>query len=167
MMLFNLLKAVNKLLVPSLLGASLLALPVQALPFTLKSLKPEQTQVSKDTNDLVTVAMIYQPDCSWCKKQGKTLAKAFEQCQGNLNLALVGAQGNARQLKKELKHYHKGLPAFKADRRFLRTIGGYQASPTTLIFDEQGELVVKKRGFIDEDKLANVLSIISRGKCVI
>jgi len=149
-------------------SALLLQAPqAEALPFSLKSLKPElkSTQVSETA--LATVAMIYQPDCSWCKKQGQTLAKAFESCQGSLNLALVGTKGSSRQLKQELKHYHKDMPAFKADRRFLRLIGGYQASPTTLIFDASGELIAKKRGFIAKDKLAKALAILSQGDCKI
>ncbi len=144
-----------------------LASPAHALPFSLKPLKAEQVKVVKEDNALVTVAMIYQPNCAWCKKQGQSLAKVFEQCQGSINLALVGTKGNARQLKKELKHYHKELPAFMADRNFLRSIGGYQASPTTLIFDTGGELIAKKRGYIPQDKLAHVLGILSQGECQI
>ncbi len=169
MNLSNLYKKVKSTLMLGLFSASVsvLATPVQALPFQLKPLTAEQPLAVKQAKALATIAMIYQPDCSWCKKQGKTLAKAFEQCQASVNIVLVGTQGNARQLKKELKHYHNGIPAYKADRQFLRKIGGYQASPTTLIFDEHGEMIVKKRGFIDEDKLANALSIVSRNKCLI
>ena len=109
--------------------------------------------------------MIYQPDCSWCKKQGKILERAFKQCQNSMNIVLVGTKGNTRQLRKELKHYHNDIPAFIADRKFLRDIGGYQASPTTLIYNEKGELIVKKRGFIPEEKLASALAVISRDSC--
>jgi len=148
--------------------SAIAALPqAQALPFTLKSLKPSQEMSKLDAKGLATVTMIYQPDCSWCKKQGKALAKAFKQCQGSMNIALVGTKGNARQLKKELKHYHKDIPAFIADRKFLRTIGGYQASPTTLIFDAKGALIAKKRGFIPKEKLASALAILSQGACQI
>ncbi len=151
----------------SLITVTLLLCQAQALPFSLKSLKAGYAQVNDKGSNLVTIAMIYQPDCSWCKKQGKILARVFEQCKASLNLALVGVNGNARQLKKELKHYHKGIPAFIAERRFLRLIGGYQASPTTLIFDANGELIAKKRGFVVKDKLANALDILSHGKCQI
>ncbi len=139
----------------------------KATPFVLKPLKSTQETSDVETSGLTTVTMIFQPDCSWCKKQGKALAKVFQQCQSSLNIALVGTKGNARQLRKELKHYHQEIPAFIADRKFLRSIGGYQASPTTLIFDSEGELIVNKRGFISEDKLANALNILTQGACKI
>ncbi|MGL1955945.1 MAG: hypothetical protein OCD00_01335 [Colwellia sp.] len=137
----------------------------QVAPFSLKSLKFDQASEQVKTNGLATVTMIYQPDCSWCKKQGKALAKAFEHCQRSINITLVGTKGSARQLKKELKHYHKDIPAFIADRNFLHLIGGYQASPTILIFNKQGQLITKKRGFIPHDKLSKALNILSQGDC--
>ncbi|HBY87829.1 MAG TPA: hypothetical protein DEO86_18405 [Colwellia sp.] len=150
-----------------LFSAISLFVEVQAIPFTLKSLNAEQAISGVENDSLATVVMIYQPDCSWCKKQGKTLSMAYKQCRQSVNIALVGTKGNARQLKKELKHYHENIPAFIADRKFLREIGGYQASPTTLIFSAQGELIMKKRGFITQEKLADALSIVSNRSCQI
>ena len=138
---------------------------VQAQPFNLKPLESSRVISDKKSNGLVTVAMIFQPDCSWCKKQGKLLELAFKQCQNSMNIALVGTKGNSRQLRKELKHYHDDIPAFIADRKFLRNIGGYQASPTTLIYNEEGKLIAKKRGFISAEKLAGALAIISHDAC--
>ena len=155
----------TQLIITLLISAITLSSQAIALPFVLKSLNVNQTLTGIEAADLATLVMIYQPDCSWCKKQGKTLSVAFEQCRGSMNIALVGTKGNARKLKKELKHYHKHIPAFMADRKFLREIGGYQASPTTLVFNTQGELIMKKRGFIAQEKLANVMSIISKGAC--
>lgn len=148
-----------------LLTAITLFNQAQAMPFVLKSLNVEQAITGAQVDELATLVMIFQPDCSWCKKQGKTLSMAYKQCRGSVNIALVGTKGNARKLKKELKHYHKHIPAFIADRKFLREVGGYQASPTTLVFNAQGELIMKKRGFIPQEKLANVMSIISKGAC--
>jgi thioredoxin-related protein len=147
------------------LSALCLLTEAQSMPFVLKSLNTVQPVTGMVDDNLATVVMIYQPDCSWCKKQGKTLSMAYKQCRHYVNIALVGTKGNARQLKKELKHYHENIPAFIADRKFLREIGGYQASPTTLIFSAKGELVMKKRGFIAQEKLANAISIISKGSC--
>ena len=143
-----------------------LSLNVQAMPFSLKPLTTVSEKVSAE-DGLATITMIYQPDCSWCKKQGESLAKVFEQCQSSMKVALVGTKGNKRQLKKELKHYHQDMPAYIADRKFLRSIGGYQASPTTLVYDSQGQLLANKRGFISPDKLAQALAIVSQGECQI
>jgi len=165
MMLTSLFNPLMKLVVLIFISTLTLCAPVDAKPFALKSLKTEK--VIEPMNDVATITMIFQPDCSWCKKQGKTLAEAFEQCQSSVNISLVGAKGSNRQLRKALKHYHKSIPAYKADSKFLREIGGYQASPTTLIYDANGQLITKKRGFISHEKLAQALNIISHGNCVI
>lgn len=162
-MIINVFKAVQLVLVLCLISTN--ATLAQSQPFKLKPLTSNSVATKSDANGLATVAMIFQPDCSWCKKQGKTLALAFKQCQSSMNIALVGAKGNLRQLKKARKYYAKGIPDFIADRKFLRGIGGYQASPTTLIYDQKGQLIVKKRGFLAKDKLANALAIISQGAC--
>ncbi len=154
-----------KLVVLIFISTLTLCASIQAAPFTLKTLKSDS--VVAHENNGATITMIFQPDCSWCKKQGQTLAAAFEQCKSSVNVSLVGAKGNLRQLKKALKHYHKSIPAYKADSKFLRTIGGYQASPTTLIYDVNGQLITKKRGFIAHEKLAQALKIISNGECII
>jgi len=138
-----------------------------ASPYDLKPLNASKQHSAEQINHLNTITMIFQPDCSWCKKQGKTLAKIFKQCQSSLQVNLVGTKGKKRHLQKELKHYHEKIPAFMADRKFLRKIGGYQASPTTLFFDNNGELIAKKRGFIPENNLADAIKLLSQGECKI
>ena len=145
------------------------------IPLVVGSLKPLRINdkaiikalTEKDVVHLASVAMIYQPDCSWCKKQGEILAKAFEQCHSSISIALIGTKGKARKLRKELKYYHHDIPAYQANRQFLRSIGGYQASPTTLIYNNQGTLIAKKRGFISKEKLARAFSMLTGGKCQI
>jgi len=159
------LNSLIKLVVLILISTLALCAPTHATPFSLKTLKSDNSM--EHVNGVATVTMIFQPDCSWCKKQGKILEVAFENCKGSLNISLVGAKGSNRQLRKALKYYHKSIPAYKADTKFLRTIGGYQASPTTLIYDANGQLITKKRGFISHEKLAQALRIISNGGCLI
>ncbi len=165
----------DNIIVLIIFSAMFFVMQAAAKPLNVASLKPlrvihdvsNQETFKAEEGRLVSVTMIFQPDCSWCKKQGKTLAKAFEQCHSSININLVGAKGKTRQLKKELKHYHQGIPAYKADRQFLRSIGGYQASPTTLIYDHNGKLIAKKRGFIPKEKLANAFSVLTQGQCQI
>lgn len=139
------------------------------LPFELKELRAgigESADRTKSNNGkLPTLAMIFQPDCKWCKKQAATLALASHHCQSQLNVTIIGVKGDKRTLKKELRHYDEALPAYVSNRSFLRSIGGYQASPTTLIYDKNGKLVVNKRGFIEAEKLKQVFSSLTRGQC--
>ncbi len=158
-------------IVLALVGAIASFTHINAMPFDLKPLnninKEEPSNTKNSPAALPTVTMLFQPNCSWCKKQGQALAKAFEQCQNSLNIALVGVKGNTRELKREVHRYHHDIPAFAADRKFLSAVGGFQASPTTLIYDTNGQLITKKRGFIPFKNLSKALNIISQGKCKI
>lgn len=130
-------------------------------------LKPLSTasKIAAKSEDKVTIAMVYQPDCKWCKKQGQWLAKAHKQCNKDIDIVLIGNNGKKQQLKRELKHFHRDIPAFQANRKLLTAVGGVEASPTTLVFNEQGALIAKQRGFVKSSKLADVANIISKGKC--
>jgi len=132
--------------------------------YQLKSLA-NSDNLATVTGDKVTIAMLYQPDCKWCKKQGQWLAKAQNQCNKDINIVLIGNNGNKQQLKRELKHFHQKIPAFQANRKLLTAIGGIKASPTTLVFDQKGNLIAKRRGFITNSKLTDVANLITQGKC--
>ena len=126
--------------------------------FTLKPLrKGQEVHQLLPENHKPTVVMIFQPDCSWCKKQGEVLSKLKVEFGLSMNFSLVGTNGGAQSLKRELKHYDKTMPAYGASIHFLRRIGGFKASPTLLVFNENGELLGKRRGFVKAIKLRNVL----------
>lgn len=133
-------------------------------PLSSSAKAPPQTseQAAK-----TTIAMVYQPDCKWCKKQGKWLNKAQAQCAQNLGIVLIGNNGDKRQLKRELKHFHQDMPAFLANRKLFAEVGGVAASPTTLVFNQEGKLIAKQRGYVDDATLSDVAQKITQGQCVI
>lgn len=134
--------------------------------FYMKPLSPNTNTVLRDHQEQkVTIAMVYQPQCKWCKKQGQWLAKAQQQCSKHFNLVLIGNNGNKQQLKRELKHFHSDIPAFQSNRKLLTSVGGIKASPTTLIFDQAGSLITKKRGYVTADALSQAAKIMSGGQC--
>lgn len=140
---------------------------INASPISLKNLKTGERNAVLPSNDLATIAMVYQPNCSWCKKQEQLLRKIKHECDSNVNLALIGNKGNMRDLKRELKHFNKSLPAYKADNKFLRQVGGIAASPTTLFFDKSGNVLAKKRGYIPPEQLFHAVNIITNKACSI
>jgi len=160
-------KVFNKLTTLMFISVVVASLPVKGKSFSLKALNSAPVSQEGLAADKVTVAMIFQPDCKWCKKQGKTLTRVSNQCDKSVEVALIGTKGNRRQLKHALKHYDDNLLAYLADREFLIEIGGYEASPTTLFYDGKGNLVAKQRGFIPQEKLASAVSILSKGSCQI
>jgi thioredoxin-related protein len=132
---------------------------------SLKNLQSGERENLFKNNGRITITMIYQPDCTWCKKQGKMLKRLIDKCPEKVNLSLVGNKGNRRQLKRELKHFSKKLVAYQADKTFLRSIGGIAASPTTLFFNYQGKLLAKRRGYIKAKQFFAVVSQLTSNTC--
>lgn len=140
--------------------------------YQLKVLRPPALLAAPEKNIQLTpveakpmITMIYQPKCPWCKRQSKTLAKIVEDCSDHITVNIVGYKGDKKTLKRELKHYAPILPAYLANKRFLRDVGGVKASPTTLFYNAKGQLITKQRGFIETKKLINAASIISNNQC--
>jgi thioredoxin-related protein len=131
----------------------------------LKSLVSGDKVVLNRNEGLSTIAMIYQPGCKWCKKQGELLANIQRQCASHANIALIGADANTQKLRRELHYFDPNLAAFEANKKFLRKIKGVAAFPTTVIFDSSGKLIAKKRGYIEPKKLAQVMGAITKQHC--
>lgn len=157
-LLFSLLIAFGVIYTPSVFSTELNKLQ-------LKSLIANNGRTVNNNENLSTIAMIYQPGCKWCKKQGKLLAKLQRVCSQHANVAIIGAYGNTQKLRRELRHFDKSLPAFEANKQFLRKIQGIAAFPTTVIFDQKGKLIAKKRGYIQPQKLAQVMAEITEQRC--
>ncbi len=137
----------------------------EPVKIALKSLQSGHKDLLNKNPQLMTVAMVYQPGCKWCKKQGEFLAKIQQQCGQYANIALVGADANSRQLKRELRHFDKGLLAYEANKQFLRKVNGIEAFPTTVVFDQMGNVIAKKRGYIPPEKLNQVMSVLTNQAC--
>ncbi|WP_170308246.1 thioredoxin fold domain-containing protein [Parashewanella tropica] len=132
---------------------------------TLPSLRAGQQHVEVAQAGKLSVIMLFQPQCSWCKKQAQQLTQLQQRCQHQFHISLVGTNGSKRQLKRSLKHYDDELLAAKASKVFLRKIGGFKASPTTIFYDQNGNEVAKRRGYIQLDKFKNAIKLLSKGEC--
>ena len=120
-----------KLVVLIVISTLALCTTLHAAPFSLKTLKGEN--VMTHVNGAATITMIFQPDCNWCKKQGKTLAAVFEKCLSSVNVSLVGAKGSKSQLRKALKHYHQKNNLFYILQNHLEKISYIRARLMILI----------------------------------
>ncbi|RLV59899.1 hypothetical protein D5018_09450 [Parashewanella curva] len=148
-----------------ILSACVFSLNTHAMNMTLPSLRGGQEQVDVAQPGKLSVVMLFQPECSWCKKQAQQLTQLKQQCQQQFHISLIGTNGSKRQLKRSLKYYDKGLQAAIASKVFLRKIGGFKASPTTIFYDETGNKVAKRRGYIQPDKFKNAIKLLSKGRC--
>ncbi len=147
-----------------LAGANLLSFSASAQIFSLKNLKSNKVEVINPVG-VPSIVMVFQPQCNWCKKQANELSELLNECSAPIHLSLVGTLGRNNQLKSELKHYPKSIPAFKATTRFLRKIGGFQASPTTLFFNSKGQPLSKRKGYIQKDKALRAMILLTKGGC--
>ncbi|MEZ9821382.1 TlpA family protein disulfide reductase [Shewanella sp. 10N.286.45.A1] len=132
----------------------------------LKDLRHNQSSLSYHTQK-PTVLMFFQPECSWCKKQGEIIAELLHECGDKVHFTLVGDKGSKSQLKRELRHFSAELPALQNTKMFARKSGGIKGFPTTLVLDTQGTVLAKRRGFTSEALLRRLANELSNGECAL
>ncbi|WP_394203706.1 TlpA family protein disulfide reductase [Shewanella waksmanii] len=130
----------------------------------LKDLRSSHSSVSYHS-DKSTILMFFQPDCPWCKKQAKVMAELQHQCEKHIGFTLVGDKGSRTQLKRELRHFDDQMTAKQSSKKFARSSGGIIGYPTTLVIDNQGNIVAKKRGMVGKELLYQLASELSGGTC--
>jgi thioredoxin-related protein len=131
----------------------------------LKDLRTTERVSLSQLSASAKVVVVFQPECDWCEKQIDDLEQLQHQCENELTTVAVGSRGKRAALKRELKRYHKSLPALQADGQFIRALGGVVATPVTLFFDSNGELLAKRRGYMAKDKLRKVINIQTKSQC--
>ncbi len=131
----------------------------------LISLYSGKNEVLLQNTNVATAVLVFQPNCPWCKKQRVLFKKIKQQCGGRINLVLVGYHGNTQALKRELRFFDDTIPAYKANKSFLRLVKGIDASPTILLLNKKGELLLKNRGYMQPKKLMNAISILTKQQC--
>ena len=133
--------------------------------YPLKSLTARESKSLADYQGHTRIAVVFQPDCSWCEKQIADLARLEHKCGDAFSTVLIGTRGNRRTLKRELRKFAAPLPALKADKGFMHLLIGFEATPVTLFFDGQGKLLANRRGYIPPEKLKRAISLQTGGLC--
>lgn len=149
---------------PAILLSLLLSLCAQGqgasvLDYELRSLDALQSQQLAGYAGKPVVMLFFQPDCSWCLRQVRTLNELSGQCPGQFQALAIGVNGDRRQLKAELRRLRPDFPAFQASPALLEDIGGVPATPFSLLGDDQGSVQGWLRGYIPADKLVASLSL--------
>lgn len=149
------------LLVPGLVSAQAGGI----YQYPLKDLRSSERHSLAQLSDSAKVVVVFQPECDWCERQIKDLADIEAQCRAHIKTVLIGSRGKRRALKRELKRFEQSLPALQADKHFIRRLGGVVATPVTLFFDKKGQLLAKRRGYIQKDKLRQAVNIQTKSQC--
>ncbi len=163
---FNSLVLLTALAVSSAASAGNNSTELSVAQIQLKDLRTSQSSVSYHSQK-PTVLMFFQPDCSWCKKQGKIITQLVSECGNSVHFTLVGDKGSKRQLKRELRHFSETIPSQQSTQLFARKSGGVKGFPTTLVLDTQGHVLAKRRGFTDEAMLRKLTNELSQGECAL
>ncbi|WP_158224583.1 thioredoxin fold domain-containing protein [Agaribacterium haliotis] len=111
-------------------------------------------------HNLPSIVLAFQPNCRWCTKQGQDLSLLQQQCGDLLNLSLLGVKAKRSALKHELQHFDKNLPALEANSKFLKKVRGVQATPSLFFFDADGNLISKRRGYLQAKRLFAAASLL-------
>ena len=163
---FNCLVLLTTLVVSSTASAATNSSDLSVAQIQLKDLRTSQSAVSYHSKK-PTVLMFFQPDCSWCKKQGKIIQSLQSECGNSVHFTLVGDKGSKQQLKRELRHFSADIPSQQSNKMFVRKSGGVKGFPTTLVLNTQGQVLAKRRGFTDEALLRRLANELSEGECAL
>ena len=100
----------------------------------------------------VNLVLFFEPDCSWCFKQTRVFNRFLQDCQADIQMMGFGVNGNRQQLKKEIWRQRADFPMYMASQSMLKAIGHISATPLTLLFDREGNILSHVRGYLPRDK---------------
>jgi len=112
------------------------------------------------------IMMLFTPACRFCSKQQALMARLQKYCPG-AEQWLVGIQSAAPALKQQWQAWQSPLPLYHADVRWLRQIGGVDATPTTLFVTADHQLLAKHRGLLSQQQLLDAYQAITESSCVL
>lgn len=128
------------------------------LDYELKRLDAPEVEPLRQFQGKPVLMMFFEPDCSWCFRQVRTLNALAERCPNGFQALAVGVNGNRSHLKKELRRLRPDFPAFEASPALLAALGGVPATPFTLLGDANGSYLNWTRGYLPEQDLEQFLA---------
>ena len=123
------------------------------LDYALKRLDAPEVESLRQFEGKPVLMMFFEPECSWCFRQVRTLNAMGQRCTSGFQALAVGVNGNRSDLKKELRRLRPDFPAFEASPALLEALDGVPATPFTLIGDAKGDYLNWTRGYLPEADL--------------
>ena len=100
-----------------------------------------------NSEDTVILLSFFEPNCPWCYRQMKVFNRIEAACQHSVQPMVVGINGDARALRKEIRKAKVKFPALKANKQLMEQFS-VPATPLTLVIDSGGEVLTAIRGYI-------------------
>lgn len=123
--------------------------------YELHNLKSGEKESLAQLKGSETLFVLFEPDCSWCHRQIRTLNNLLKQCD-SLQAAALGVFGNRSSYKKSLRSMRPNFSAFEMSKSLFDNLGGQStlvATPMLLFVDADGQLVTYARGYQNQEKL--------------
>lgn len=153
----------NILLVP--LAAIYLATPVTAaVSIQLEPLQRLAAPAGDISQLTPKIVMFFAPNCRFCAQQQRQMELLQRHCLA-VDHWLVGINGTERALKQQWQAWQTRLPLYAADSRWLRQIGGVDATPTTLFVSANNQLLAKHRGMLSQQQLLEAYQAVTGSSC--
>ncbi len=152
------------ILLAALAGASVAA-PAGFAELELQRLDQPAREQLRRFAGRPSLMMLFEPDCSWCRRQGQVLETIQRSCSGRVQVLAVGVRGARAALTAEARRHGGGFPVYQASPAFQALTGDLPATPITLLLDEQLQPLGVLRGFQDRAQLKPVIDLLSDGDC--
>lgn len=119
----------------------------------LPSLRSKTTINMADFKDKVVLLSFFEPNCPWCHRQMRVFNQIQSECHERLQPLSVGIHGTDQKLKSELRRAKVQYPAVKGTPALIQLTGEINATPWTLIFGPNRQLLVTWRGYMKFEKI--------------
>lgn len=124
----------------------------------LPSLRGDGEHALSEYRGKVVLMSFFEPDCPWCYRQMKVLNRLQAQCGDHLQPLSVGVNGDVLRLRKEVRRAKVQYPALSATPSLMNVVGDVPATPWTLIFGPQGQLLGTLQGYIRLEKMQKLFA---------
>ncbi|MEC4726130.1 thioredoxin family protein [Shewanella sp. D64] len=129
----------------------------QLLAYQHENLTSHKVENLQKLKGKPTLMMFFEPQCSWCFKQGKAFNRLLQQCPTAVNIVALGSHGDKVTLRRELWRMKLNFPGYLVGKTMMGELGALPATPMTLITDENGNLSGYLRGYIKLEQLLPLL----------
>ena len=148
------------LLFLSFLSLSVAVMAADLFKYELRNLETTEVESLSKYRGEETLIVLFEPDCTWCLRQIRTLNSLLESCPSFQALA-VGVNGNRRSYLHLVWLLLKRLQLYE-DLGGAETVAG---TPVMLWGDANGELVTYSVGYQKKNVLLPALDEYLPGYC--
>jgi len=106
--------------------------------------------------------LIFQPNCSWCALQSRTIHKMQKNNELSDRYLAVGINGRKSALVNEVFKTGLKLPAYQSTGPFIAKAELDKSSPVMLILNQKGQLLKKLVGYQDKTVLKQIDNFLSK-----